>query len=248
MGCPAGADGSSRDGQTRCAVDNSGCERGGVIRVLVVSDVRLYREGLSRLLAATGRVEVVAAVADVLAGVRTGRRLAPRVLVVHMVSQAGTGVVQELAAGVPDAKIVVLALRQEGAEIISYAQAGASGYLSLEGSLDDLVLTIEGVTKGEAFVSPRVAGALFRHVQAAAENQRRSERAPLTRREVEVVAFVERGLTNREIARSLGISPATVKNHVHAILAKLELSCRTEAAAWARVHLAGQLSRLASST
>lgn len=213
-----------------------------IIRVLVVSDVRLYREGLSRLLAATGRVEVAAAVADVPEAVQSVRSLAPQVVVMHVVSHAGPAAVRQLAVEVTDAKIVVLALREVSAEIISYVRAGASGYLSLEGSTDDLVSTIEAVTRGEAHMSPRVAGALLRHLHPRCQNVDRSNPIPLTRREVEVLAFLERGLTNRELARRLGISPATVKNHVHAILTKLDVSSRAEAAAWARAHSAAQLS------
>jgi two-component system nitrate/nitrite response regulator NarL len=117
-------------------------------------------------------------------------------------------------------------------EILECAEAGVAGYVTRNGSLADLIATIESVGRDEIIVSPRVAAALVRRLALlAAERRGPSARRALTSRERDVVMLLEGGLSNKEIAERLCIEVTTVKHHVHNILKKLRVSRRGEAAA-----------------
>jgi DNA-binding NarL/FixJ family response regulator len=137
-------------------------------------------------------------------------------------SRAGIAV---LALGVPETESHVLAC----------AKAGAAGYIPREGSLQDLLDGIRQVARGEAHYSPRLVAILLQRFTAR-DTRREPAVERLTVRELEIVQLIDQGLTNREIAAQLFIELATVKNHVHNILEKLQLRGRTEAAAWVRTQ------------
>jgi DNA-binding NarL/FixJ family response regulator len=135
----------------------------------------------------------------------------------------------------PDMKIVAFAVAEVDREIIACAEAGISGYVSQTGSAEDVVAAVHRAVRGELLCSPRTAALLFSRMAvlspkrgAAASNNM------LTRREREIITLVEEGLSNKEIARLLRIGHATVKNHVHSILTKLQVRRRGEAAAQIR--------------
>ena len=134
----------------------------------------------------------------------------------------------------PDAHVVALGVPEDESEVIACAEAGAAGLVTLEGSLDDLEAMLESVGRGETLCSPRVAAALLRRVAALADDHAASGHARLTAREREIVQLVDRGLSNKEIARELQIELTTVKNHVHNILDKLHVRRRADAAARVR--------------
>ena len=116
--------------------------------------------------------------------------------------------------------------------MIACAEAGASGYVPRDGTVDDLETVVESVARGEIECSPRIAASLLRRVGAlAAELRGPSPNSSLTAREQEVAELLDQGLTNKEIAQQLSIAVPTVKNHVHRILDKLHVHRRTEAAA-----------------
>jgi DNA-binding NarL/FixJ family response regulator len=130
------------------------------------------------------------------------------------------------------------------ADIIVCAEAGASGYVTREGSLADLVTAINSAAQDELACSPKIAAALIRRVATlAAAHRDDAVGARLSRREIEIVSLIDRGLTNKEIAGRLFIALATVKNHVHNVLDKLDVQGRDEAAAWIRRQRPGDLSR-----
>ncbi len=140
-------------------------------------------------------------------------------------------------SAVPDAKVVALAMPEVEPRLVALAEAGISGYVSREGSIEDLIAVIESVFRGEMLCSPRMAATLLRRVTAlAAERQPARARARLTERQSEIVALIAEGLTNKEIAKRLCIELPTVKNHLHTIFARLDVSRRSEAAARARDH------------
>ena len=138
---------------------------------------------------------------------------------------------------VPGSYTVALALGETESEIIDWAEAGVSAYVTREASIDELVIVIERVTRGEVLCSPKVAGSLFRRVSALATGGQTSP-APvrLTARERQIVDLINEGLSNKEIAGQLVIELATVKNHVHNVLVKLNVARRGEAAARVRAH------------
>ena len=128
--------------------------------------------------------------------------------------------------------MVALGVADADDHVLGCAEAGVAGYVPRDASLDDLVAVIESAFRGEAICSPRIAGSLLRRIATLAAGQNGTmPLAHLTGREREIVRLIDRGLSNKEIARDLGIEVATVKNHVHNILEKLQVRRRGEAAA-----------------
>ncbi|HEX7241600.1 MAG TPA: response regulator transcription factor, partial [Longimicrobiaceae bacterium] len=118
--------------------------------------------------------------------------------------------------------------------VLACAEAGVSGYVSRGASLDDLVGALRSVARGELVCSPHIAGSLFRRVAALSERREASPAAVLTPREREILGLIDQGLSNKEISRRLRIELSTVKNHVHNLLEKLQVSRRGAAAACLR--------------
>jgi DNA-binding NarL/FixJ family response regulator len=208
-------------------------EVGERIDAYVVSELRVLRDGLCRALAEAPNIRVVAAAAR---WNRLGIQPDAGVPAVLLLDATGGSVVvdlADLAAFAPHVRIVMVGVDDGDAEIISYAEAGASGYLTRDGSFADLVRILEEVARGELSCSPRVAAALIRRVSMLAAGRRpASGTASLTEREAEILGLISAGLSNKEIAARLYIALATVKNHVHNVLDKLEVRSRFDAAAW----------------
>jgi two-component system nitrate/nitrite response regulator NarL len=209
-------------------------KRSGVMRVLILAEVGLYREALAGSLGRDPRFEVVgvaAALEQALAGVEDHW---PDIVLVDMPATASAGAVRTLSRAAPRVKVIALGVPEVGGDVIALAEAGASGYVGRDGSTEDLAATIESVARGEMLCSPEVAGTLFRRLGALAERRVEVLVGRLTARELDVLRLIEEGLSNKEIARALSIELPTVKNHVHSILEKLNVRRRTEAAARAR--------------
>jgi DNA-binding NarL/FixJ family response regulator len=153
--------------------------------------------------------------------------------------------VRELQAAGLSVKVVAIGLIEAEGEVLSCAEVGVAGYVPREGSLEDLVAAVESVGRGELLCSPQVAGSLLRRLAALAlERGPASEGPRLTLREREIVGLIDQGLSNKDIARQLGIEVATVKNHVHSILEKLSVRRRGEAAAKIRGYGGGRVAAL----
>ena len=137
-----------------------------------------------------------------------------------------------LLAARPDLKIVALAVPELEPELMQWVEAGIAGYVTEDAELDDLVEAIRSAARGEAACSPKMTAALIRRI-AVLSSQRKKTRPvdALTSREREVMALLEQGLSNKEIARRLSIQLSTAKNHVHNILEKLGATRRAEAVA-----------------
>jgi DNA-binding NarL/FixJ family response regulator len=206
-------------------------------RLLILGEVSLYREALARSLGRDERFEVVAVAAGVEEVLAVLERVEADVILVDTQMTEAAAAVRTLAAAAPEARLVALAVPEVARDVISFAEAGAAAYVTLEGSLDDLASVVQSVQRGEVLCSPGVAAVLFRRVAALArESHFDPVEETLTRRELEVLRLVEEGLSNKEIASALSIELPTVKNHVHRILEKLNVHRRTEAVARARRH------------
>jgi two-component system nitrate/nitrite response regulator NarL len=204
------------------------------LRVLVLADIRLCREGLAHVLDKSGAMDVVAvcsrldeALAAIereqvdiaLVGLSTGRTLV-----------AGAALVRAH----PDTRVVALAIDSTD-DVVAVAEAGVSGYVPKEASVGELVRTIQSVARGEMPCSPQVAAGLCRRLAELAPKQRPGpSRPPLTLRERQVLALVGEDLSNKEIAQRLCIEVTTVKNHVHNMLEKLQVHRRRDAVALVR--------------
>jgi len=157
------------------------------------------------------------------------RRLDVEVLLVDIAAVDVFSALPRLRAAAPEAKVVALAVRELPDEVIIRAEAGMEGYVTCDASIVDLISAVEGVHRGELICSPRMAGELVRHIgRLAASQPSTGANAPLTTRQREIAALVGDGLSNKDIAQRLSLSLSTVKNHVHAILEKLQISHRTE--------------------
>jgi two-component system nitrate/nitrite response regulator NarL len=210
------------------------------VRVLVVAEVRLYREALAASLQEQSTLDVIgvaSTIDDVLAAVAAS---APDVIVVDVAMRNSLTMVRTIRERVPTSRVIAFAIEEVDHEILLYAEAGVVGYVSSECTLDDLVTTIECAARGELRCSPKTAAVLLRRVASASRMEAvESAVSVLTMREREIIGLIEQGLSNKEIAARLCIEVATVKNHVHNILEKLKVSTRGEAVARIRRETSG---------
>jgi two-component system, NarL family, nitrate/nitrite response regulator NarL len=202
-------------------------------RVLILSDVRLYRDVLPAALAdraAIGSCEAVSTVSELLHRVFADT---PTIVLVDMSRSGGPEAVRALVDRSPGVRILAFAVDECEADIIACAEAGVAGFVPRSASLQDLREAIDRVTRDELLCSPRTAASLFRRVARVASERPPTEQAGshLSVREREIVALVDAGLSNKQIAARLNIEVTTVKNHVHRILEKLHVCRRGEAAA-----------------
>jgi DNA-binding NarL/FixJ family response regulator len=215
----------SRERQVSVAFDR---ER---IRVMVVGDVRLYREGIAASLEHRADLEVVCLARSGDALARAGE-CDVDVVVLDMAMAESLDLVRRLTGAVSGLRIVAFAVEETEHDVLLCAEAGAAGYVPPDGTLDDLMNTIRSVARGELLCSPRIAATLFRALRVQTPEVSVDRLAlTLTAREREIAPLLERGLSNKEIAAQLNIEVATVKNHVHNLLEKLQVSSRGEAAA-----------------
>lgn len=214
-------------------------------RLLILAEVGIYREALTRSLGRAGRFEVVAEAAGVEEALDVLELAEADVLLVdtRMTGVEGADAVRALAAAAPTVKLVALGVPEVEREVIAVAEAGASAYVTPDASMEDLVSAVQCVERGEVHTSPGMAAGLFRRVAALARERGLDPiDEKLTARELEVLRLIEEGRSNKEIARALSIEVPTVKNHVHRILEKLHVHRRSEAAARARRHGLARLS------
>lgn len=192
----------------------------GIIRVLVVDDHRIVRDGLSLIINRERDLSVVAAAATAEEGVELYLRYRPDVTLMdlRLGSMSGVDAIRAILAENPAARIVVLTMSQGDEDIYSALQAGATTYLLKDTVADDLVTVIRDIHAGK---HPTVGG------QIQARLDERASRPHLTPREVQVTELISRGMRNKEIAAALGISEDTVQVHVRKILAKLGVQDRT---------------------
>jgi two-component system, NarL family, nitrate/nitrite response regulator NarL len=218
-------------------------ERGMLTRLLILGEVGLYREALAGSLGRDERFQVVAVVSSVENALEVLECVEADVVLVDTRTTEGTDAVRALAAAAPQVKLVALAVPEVEGDVIAVAEAGASAYVTPEGSMEDLASVVQSVERGEVLCTPEMAAGLFRRVAALARERGLDPiEEKLTARELDVLRLVEEGLSNKEIATELSIELPTVKNHVHRILEKLHVNRRSEAAARARRHGLARLS------
>jgi two-component system nitrate/nitrite response regulator NarL len=200
------------------------------IRLLVVSQVRLYREGLAERLDGERSIEVVGMADGYEASLTQTSLTNPDVVLVDMGTPEAFAIVASITRIAADRKVVAFAIDEHEQQIVRCAESGACGFITCESSIQDLITVIESVVRDELLCSPRVAATLRRRVAAQVT---RSEPPllleSLTNRERQVLRLVGDGLSNKEIAQRLNIAEATVKNHVHRVLEKLEVTNRNQA-------------------
>ena len=203
-----------------------------VTGALIVAATRLYRDGLAEALRRHETLRVVGTAAEFDEALVKAQSFAPHVILVDMPMPNGSRTIQALARELPEAKI--LALVSGDAELVASVEAGADGCVTRESSLEQVASAVERVAHGEAICDPEMTAALFKRLRSLAAGRPDDLGVPLTPREQEIVALIDEGFSNKQIAQRLCIEPATVKNHVHNILEKLHVARRGEAAAVVR--------------
>jgi two-component system NarL family response regulator len=211
---------------------------GDPIRVLVVDDHAVFRRGLEMVLAQEPDMEIVGEAADGLEAVEQAGVLAPDIVLmdVRMPRRGGIDACTAIHASVPTAKIIMLTISDEEADLYEAIKAGAMGYLLKEISIEEVADAIRAVQGGQSLISPSMASKLLTEFATMARKDVEKPPVPtprLTDREMEVLTLVAKGLANRDIARQLFISENTVKNHVRNMLEKLQLHSRMEAVVYA---------------
>ena len=206
----------------------------GSVGVLIVADIRLHRDGLAETLRRHQAIDVLGTAADVDDALARAGSLSPDVILVDMVMRDGVRTVSTLALEVPKAKILAVAVPEAEEEVIACVEAGAAGCVTREAPLEDVISALGSLARGEAPCSPLMAAAIFKRVQELAAGRPEDLEERLTPREREILGLIDEGLSNKQIAESLCIEIATVKNHVHSILEKLHVTRRGEAAAAVR--------------
>jgi two-component system, NarL family, response regulator LiaR len=201
------------------------------IRVLVVDDHTVVRKGLCALLSSPRyNIEVIGEAGDGTQAVVQARALHPDVILMDLLMPIKTGVeaLQEIRVEDPDAKALILTSADDRTQVIAALKAGARGYILKDSAPDELIQAIEAVYAGKLLLPSDLAQkALF------AEPDQPPKPSELTDRELDVLRYLAQGLSNQEIADTLGISLYTVRSHVRNILNKLHLANRTQAALYA---------------
>ena len=199
------------------------------IRVMLVDDHAVVREGLRTFLELQDGIEVVGEAEDGGEAVEEAKRLRPDVILMDLVMPVldGVGAMRELRQRLPDTRVIVLTSFAEDDRLLPAIQAGAAGYLLKNVQPKELARAVRAAHAGEALIDPLVAARL---VEAIAQPAGEGPRDELTAREREVLELIGRGMSNKRIALELGVSEKTVKTHVGHVLAKLGVADRTQAA------------------
>ena len=210
------------------------------IRVMVVDDHTLFRRGLMALLARDARVQVVGDVADAGEAQRRARDLQPDVILLdnHLPGVRGVDALSALKVAVPHARIVMLTVSEDEADLMAALRNGAAGYLlkTIEG--DDLISAIERAVQGENVIAPEMTHKMVATYVGSMPADSKPEAgtsafSALSSRELEILRGIARGSSNKEIGRDLGIAETTVKVHVQSVLRKLQVTTRVHAAVMA---------------
>jgi two-component system, NarL family, response regulator LiaR len=201
------------------------------IRVLLVDDHAVVREGLRNFLALQDGLEIVGEACDGAEAIEQAQRLEPDVILMDLVMPGldGIGAMRQLRIRAPDSRVIVLTSFLDDERVLPAIQAGAAGYLLKNVEPSELARAIRAAHAGDAIIDPTAAARLMNAI-ADDTRPRIEEQERLTRRERDVLELIARGQSNKRIALELGISEKTVKTHVGHLLAKLGVSDRTQAA------------------
>lgn len=205
------------------------------IRLLLIEDNRLLRDGIHSILKAHKDIVIIAASGDGKNTLVKIKELKPNVILLDLGlrSQNSLHVVEIVKKDFPDAKIIVMDLAPVQADILQYVKAGANGFILKDASLNEFLVTIRTVAEGSTVLPPLLVDSLFSQIvdHAVREGKPKlKEAVRMTAREREVIVLLGEGLTNKEIAQKIHVSTYTVKSHIHNIMEKLALHTRLEIA------------------
>src|SRR3954447_18333499 len=205
------------------------------IRVLVVSDVLLYREGLTASLKSEAGLEVIDAISGS-GAIAQVQVLAPDIMLLDASLRDSLALAREVRCLTPGVRVVGFGVTMAEGGILACAEAGLAGFVGTDGTVEELVTAIERAMRGELLCPPRIVARLFDRVAELARDYGPADAAEpvLTRREQQIAQLIREGLSNKEIAAELRIGPATVKRYVHNLLEKFQVQRRSAIAARVR--------------
>ncbi len=209
---------------------------GSTVRVFIVDDHELFRSGVrSELREDLEIVGDAGTVAEAIAGIREQR---PDVVLldVHMPAGGGSAVIDAVRGDLPDVRFLALSVSDAAEDVIGVIRAGARGYVTKSISPEELQAAVRRVHDGDAVFSPRLAGFVLDAFAGEPAAPLDPDLDLLSPREREVLRYIARGYTYKEVGGELGISVKTVETHVSAVLRKLQLSSRYELSRWAADH------------
>lgn len=207
------------------------------IRILLIEDNRILRDGITTIVNAQADMRVVEATGGTSNTLQMTRRLSPDLLLIDLGlrSQSGVRLVRSLTRELPDVKVIGMGLIPSQSDVVEFVAAGAAGFILKDATRTDFLKTIRSVAKGEKIIPPLLADSLFSLVVDHAFKQGKdipAEVVRMTKREREIVSLIADGLSNKDIAKRLNVATHTVKSHVHNILEKLALHSRLQISAY----------------
>ena len=213
-----------------------------LLRLLIVDDHEVVRQGLVSLLDRRDGFQVVAEAGTAADAVAQAKKFEPDVVVMDVRLPDGSGIeaCREIRADLPRTRVVMLTSYPDEEAVLSAIVAGAAGYLLKQIRARDLVAALESVGRGESLLDPAVTEKVLERVRRIATGGQTDELAKLAGQEQKILMLVAEGKTNKEIASEVFLSDKTVKNYVSSILSKLNLERRAQAAAFVAKHRLGR--------
>lgn len=211
------------------------------IRLLLVDDQALFREGLRILLSQNPRLEIVAEAGNGEEAIAAAKLHVPDIVLMdlRMPRLNGVEATRQITRELPETRVIVLTTFEDDDEVYEAITAGATGYLLKASPSERVIEAIELTARGESFIEPSVTAKLLTHFSRLAADHTKREAPqplaePLSSRELDVLRHLASGRSNKEIAHELGIAEGTVKNHMSNVIGKLGALDRTQAALRAR--------------
>jgi two-component system, NarL family, response regulator DegU len=209
------------------------------ISIVLLEDNRLLREGISAMLRKEKDIKVDGVFGDSVKALQWISKAAPDIVLLDLGLRANNSLhfVKKLKKDFQEIKVIVMDLSPVQEDVLQFVQAGVSGFILKDATFNDFLNTIRVVVAGEKVLPPHLTESLFTQIinNAVVEsnNTHLNESVRMTRRERQVIDLVADGLSNKEIAQELNLSPYTIKSHIHNILEKLTLHTRVQIAKYA---------------
>ena len=208
------------------------------IRVAIVDDHALIREGIKKLLELEDHFEIVALASDGFEALDAIKRHKPDVVLldINMPNMNGIDCLKKIKEQYSETKVIILTIHEDADYLIETVNIGAEGYILKDADVSSLMKAIQNVVNGEVYIHPTLSGILIKEYKRKEKHIEDVIGNNLTKREFEVIRLISKGHNNKEIATELFISEKTVKNHVSNIFKKIKVTDRTQAALYAIKH------------
>lgn len=205
------------------------------IKILIIEDNRVLREGIAAMLNGQADMRVVATIESGNNVLLKASQTKPHIILLDMGLKyfKERSVVESVRKNIPEAKVIGMGFIPSQSDIVEFVEAGASGFILKDATVKEFLGTIRSVAQGTKVLPPSLTGSLFSHVIELALKKKKGAMASavrMTKREREIIVLIADGLSNKEIARQLNIATHTVKSHVHNIMEKLALHTRLQIA------------------